>query len=240
MFIWSQQLEPIIYPTETTPNVAPIQSYDGIVVDILDSFTRENDLDVDVVVTSRKRGEMDLYENRLDFTILAPDWLNEPEKLVFSHAIYTHREFLYALAPIEEETLIEAVRDKRVCVRFGYKFKTVQEYFETGVTTRIDSREELLAFKMLEYGRCDFVLTNEFVADAIIEANELQDQIYVSPFLVDEAAFTFAFHPTHTSLVDRLNEHIDSLRGSGDLASSIMKHRRKAVGFAHLLDEAGP
>ncbi|MEM1190856.1 MAG: transporter substrate-binding domain-containing protein [Pseudomonadota bacterium] len=237
MFIWSQHLEPIIYPIEETPDLAPMGSYDGIIVDILGSFARENDLDIDVVVTSRKRGEMDLYENRLDFTILSPDWLLEPEKLVFSRPIYKHREFLYGLEPIEAGTLNEAIRDKRVCVRFGYRFKTVQEYFDTGVALRIDSREETLAFKMLEYGRCDFVLTNEFVADAIIEANELQDQIYVSPFLVDEAAFTFAFHPAHANLVDRLNAHIEGLRGSGDLASSIMKHRRKALGFAHLQDE---
>ena len=240
MFIWSQQLEPIIYPADEASSVAPMQSYDGIVVDILEAFARDNDLGVDVVVTSRKRGEQDLYENRLDFTILAPAWLNEPERLIFSRPIYTHREFLYGLEPIEAKSVNEAVRNKRLCVRFGYKFKTVQQYFDTGVATRIDSREELLAFKMLEYGRCDFVLTNEFVADAIIEANELEDRIFVSPFLVDEAAFTFAFHPTHASLVDRLNEHIDRLRGSGDLASSIMKHRRKAVGFAHLLDEGSP
>lgn len=240
MFIWSQRLEPIIYSHAETASIAPLESYDGIVVDVLDSFVRDNDLELNVVVTSRKRGELDLYENRLDFTILAPAWLDQPENLLFSDPIYTHREFLYGLEPIVAASLEEAVSNKRICVRFGYKFGTVQKYFDAGVATRVDSREELFAFKMLEYGRCDFVLTNEFVADAIIEANELEDQIYVSPFLVDEAAFTFAFHPTHAELVDRLNEHIEGLRGNGMLASSITKHRRKAVGFAHLLDKGVP
>nr|WP_136252126.1 transporter substrate-binding domain-containing protein [Ningiella ruwaisensis] len=227
MFIWSNELAPIISTNEPYSKVSEIENYQGIVVDVLKDFMRNESLSLEIHLSSRNRGERDLYNNAFDFSILAPDWVRSPENLIFSQPIYTHREYLYALKPFESDKLEESIKNKRICTRFGYKFYSVQHFFDQQIAKRIDSREEAGAFDMLLRDRCDFVLTNEFVADAIIEKNQLSQIVYRSDFAVDEVDFTFAFHPSKQAYRDTLDTHIRRLHDSGELSAFIVKHRNR-------------
>ena len=232
MFIWSSSLSPILSTEHGTPKIASLDKYQGIIKDIISSFSIESQIQVDVHLHSRERGERLLYAGELDFTVLAPSWVKQPESLVYSNPVYIHKEYLYALQPIAETELSSAIEGKTVCTRLNYSFPKIQPYFDSNHATRLDSQEEELMFKLLLNGRCEYLLTNEFVGSAIIEKNNIAPSIYRSSFTVDEVGFTFAFHPQHSALLSQLNAHVDSLRENGQLIATIELHRQRAVALA--------
>ena len=227
MFIWSNQLSPIISHQNDKIVTAPIAEYEGIVVDILQSMQNDMANKVDVILSSRRRGEISLYKGDLDFTILSPRWVSQPENLIYSLPIYTHREHLYAKQAIANKPLKELIRGATICTRLGYNYPTMQAFFDDGTAIRLDNQEEIAQFRLLMRERCDFVLTNEYLATSILQEMHWQERVFESDLIIDEVAFTFAFHPKHAARLERLNEHIASLEKSGELKNINDRHFQK-------------
>lgn len=225
MFVWSNQLAPVIYLSNTSVNkkFAQLNDYEGIAVDILASFSKTEVFNYSVNLNSRKRGELELYEGNHDFTTLSPSWLDFPNKLIFTLPIYVHREFLYSNQAIIGANLAEVITGKRVCTRLGYKYPNIDPFFKSGLAIQIASQEATGEFKLLRRGRCDLVLTNEFSANTLIRENRWENQIFRSNFTTDEVNYTFAFHPKHSELVERLNHHIREISQNGDLEKFIQQ-----------------
>lgn len=227
MFIWSNQLSPIISHQNSDVTTASLEDYEGIVVDILSSMEIDFAGNVQVMLSSRRRGELSLYDGKLDFTILSPRWLSQPDKLLYSLPIYIHREHLYSKEVIPNKPLADIIVGATVCTRLGYNYPAVQQYFDSGTAFRLDSQEEIAQFRLLMRGRCDFVLTNEYVATSILKEMHWQERVFVSDLVVDEVDFTFAFHPKHSALLTRLNAHISGLDESGELKKINERHFQK-------------
>jgi polar amino acid transport system substrate-binding protein len=221
MFIWSKQLAPIISSKNSDVKSGQLEDYSGIIVDVLGSLPEADRPHVNVILSSRKRGEKELYEGNIDFTILSPKWLESPEKLIFSSPIYVHKEFLYDKKAIPNKPLKDLVEGKRICVRTSYKYPGVSQYFESGLATRVDTDDEFGQFKLLFRGRCDFVLTNEFAANKVLKLSEWGGLVSVSDIIIDKVGYTLAFHPKHQKFVDKLNKHIAKLIESGQLGEII-------------------
>ena len=226
MFIWSNQLEPIISHPLSYNVSGPLSEYNGIVVDLMQSLPNSLYRNIWVNLNSRKRGEEELYQGLVDMSILSPRWLRSPESLIYSAAIFKHREYLYATKPISSNNVSDLLNQVRVCVRRAYRFPNVDPFFENGLALKIENDEESVLFELLLRGRCDFVLTNEFVANAIIEHKKIENIIYKTDYAIDEVGFTIAFHPRHKAFVEQLNQHIVKLRENGELTRIINSHIR--------------
>lgn len=224
MFIWSNQLEPIISHKQTDTPSGPLEAYAGIVVDVLASFAKSGKPNIRVILLPRKRGELNLYDGDVDLTILSKQWVERPSELFFSEPIYVHREYLYATKEILSFDVSKLINNKYICIRRGYKFPNIDPYFESGLSKRVNVQEETTAFTLLKKKRCDYVLTNEYVANSIIKQKKWENIIYRSPMAVDEVDFTLAFHPKHSALVLQLNSHIKALAASGKLTEIIELH----------------
>lgn len=222
MFTWSQHLDPIIYSSEQTADKLNISEYHGIIADLLNSFSTEFSQSITVEVTGRLRGERELYKGNFDFTIISPSWLEHPQELLYSTPIYIHREFLYSLEVITEKSTEKSIKSKRVCTQSGFTYPKLERYFQSGLASRLDSSNEEISFQLLMRGRCDYVVTNEFVADAIIEKNNLNNTIFSSKFIVDQAEFVFAFHPKHEKLLASIDNHIKYYVASGKMQGKII------------------
>ncbi|WP_339723423.1 transporter substrate-binding domain-containing protein [uncultured Paraglaciecola sp.] len=215
-FVWSDDLAPILYLDQQT------KVYGGIVIDI---FSAGN-LAVKYTRHNRNRGEEALYLGELDAAILSKEWVRHPDKLVYSLPIYVHKEFLYANHPIADKPLSELLPNKIICTRRGYVYPKIDAFFKSKVSLRIDSHIEATQFEMLRRHRCDFVVTNEFVGQWIIEKNAWGKDIYRSKTPIDEVDFTFAVHPKNQDFLDVLNLNINQLTQSGELQKIILQQRR--------------
>lgn len=214
--VWSDDLAPILYLDQQG------KDYKGIVVDILSG----GDTPVIFSKYNRNRGEDALYAGELDVTILSREWLQHPDKLVYSVPIYVHKEFLYANQPIADKPIVDLLRDKLICTRRGYVYPKIDSLFKNKISLRIDSHIETTQFEMLRRDRCDFVVTNEFVGQWILAKNNWGKDIYRGKMPINEVDFTFAIHPKNHSFVARLNQRIKELRQSGELQQFINQQRQ--------------
>ncbi len=137
------------------------------------------------------------------------------------------------MGPDTAKNIKDAVDRKKVCTQQGFTYPKLEKYFESGLANRIDSSSEEISFNLLLRGRCHYVATNEFVADAIIEKNSLGNRVYRSTFLVDQSDFVFAFHPKHQRSLTLINHHISEFIASGQMSEVIDYHRQKAVELAN-------
>lgn len=220
LFSWSNDIAPIV---SIDPKTAAAS---GIVVDILNSLPDEHKVRLEVIVHNRNRGEEALYAGELDAAPLAKRWLKHPEQLIFSLPIYVHKEYLYARSPITDQPLAALLNNKSVCTRRGYVYPAIQPLIEQGAVIRVDSHIELTQFEMLLKDRCNFVLTNEFVGQWLIETHGWESTVFRSQQLVDQVNFTLAFHPSWQRFVVVLNQHIQQLTDSGELQKIIDRQRR--------------
>lgn len=221
LFTWSNDLAPIVSVDERG------QQPWGIIIDVLATLPEDQQVDLHVVVHNRNRGEEALYAGEVDAAPLAKRWLQYPEKLIYSLPIYIHKEFLYATSKVADKPFKDLLQGKNVCTRRGYVYPVVEELFQQGHATRIDSHIEQTEFEMLLKGRCDYVLTNEFVGEWLIESNGWHNSVFRSATMLDEVGFTLAFHPRWQSFVDKLNVHIQQLEQSGELLSMVNKQRKR-------------
>lgn len=226
LFIWSNQLAPIISHPDSNKQAGKLTEYNGIIVEVLSQMVESDNQNINVVLSSRRRGERELYEGKLDFTILSPQWLEHPDKLIYSSSIHVHREYLYAFQPILDRPLTETLNGKRICTKRGYKYPFLDSIFINGQALRVDSQEGDDQFQLLERQRCDFVISNEFVANTIIKENNWEEMVYRNGEPVDEIDFKIAFHPKHSEFVQRLNIIINMMRQTGKLESLILQQTK--------------
>ncbi|GAC14432.1 substrate-binding periplasmic protein [Aliiglaciecola lipolytica] len=229
MFIWSSELAPIISKGEGTDKVLDLMQYQGIFVDIMAKLPTELQVSIDVSLIGRARGEKELYKGVYDLSILSKEWLSQPEALVYTKPIYVHREYLYAVSEIPDVSLEKIINKAFICTRRNYLYPKLKDYFDRKIAVRMDSFSEEAQFKMLLKGRCDFVVTNEFVGQAIIDKYQLHNQVKHSFKSLDEVNFTIAFHPRNKQFVTILNKHIEMLAETGQLEEIIDTHRFSAV-----------
>jgi polar amino acid transport system substrate-binding protein len=219
MLVWSKDLDPIVYLDPQTG------IYRGILMDVFNSLPPQHKMTLKFISTNRKRGELDLYEGLADVSIFSKEWMQYPNKLIYSEPIYVQREYLYAIAPIEPATTKQMINHKTICTRRGYIYPKLEPYFTRLHAFRMDSRFELTQFEMLRKKRCDLVMADEYVTGGLLKKMGWEDETYRSTQVVDTANFTIAFHPTLQSEVDIINRHIISLRESGKLEQFILQQQ---------------
>lgn len=229
-YVWAENLAPIIAYSDRE------KGFSGIVVDLFDSLAEHENLDIRYVIHNRTRGEQALYAGDFHATILSREWLAEPDKLLFSLPIYVHVEYMYGTEPIPNTSLNRLVRNQHICTRRGYRYPKLKRFFDKRLAMRTDTHSEEAMLRMLLLGRCDFAISNEFVAGWLIEQNGWQNKIYLSPSPIDKVNFTLAFHPSKASILVALNTHIENMTKSGQLAGIIRHHREKTLQLAKRAD----
>lgn len=103
--------------------------YKGIVPYLVQALSRELDLELEYIPTSRKGLEATIISGQADVTWLSPEWVNDKEKLIFSNPVFDHKEFLYSLNPLENnDNPVDWVRGKTICVRQDYQYPSLYAF----------------------------------------------------------------------------------------------------------------
>ena len=71
-----------------------VSRYNGIVPKLVRALGRELGSEVEFLPASRKGLEASIIKGRADFSLLAPEWLQNSGSLIFSTPILNHKEFL--------------------------------------------------------------------------------------------------------------------------------------------------
>lgn len=210
--LYYPQVPPYMYQDETTQKVV------GLVPEILQDFFQQQNIAVHYVSDNRTRAEHRLYQGEVDAILLAKEWTQHPEKLLFSEPLLEHKDYLLARHPIAAQTqLPELIKGKTVCPRQYYIYEALEPYFSSNETARVDSSSELTQLKMLLNGRCDFAFINEHVANWLLHHHFPDEALYRSAQGFNAVALTVAFHPRWKPKLAAFNLYLQEQRQQGTI-----------------------
>ena len=173
--LYYPQVPPYMYQDEETQKIV------GLVPEVLQDFFQQQNIRVQYVADNRTRAELRLYQGDVDAILLAKEWTQHPDQLLFSEPLLEHQDYLFARQPMAAQGQLEDwVKGKAICTRQYYVYDALTPFFQTNETARVDSSSEMTQLKMLLNGRCDFAFMNEHVANWLLHHHFPDQQLYRS------------------------------------------------------------
>jgi ABC-type amino acid transport substrate-binding protein len=211
--LYYPQVPPYMYQDEESDKVV------GLVPELLQEFFQQQNISVRYVADNRTRAEHRLYQGEVDAILLAKEWTQYPDKLLFSIPVLQHQDYLFARQPLAAQgQLSDWVKGKAVCTRQYYVYDALTPFFQTGTTVRVDSSSEMAQLKMLLNGRCDFAFMNEHVAQWLMFHHFPEQQLYRSAKGFGQVGLTLAFHPRWEAVLPAFNQYLVAERQQGTIA----------------------
>ncbi|HJS13498.1 MULTISPECIES: substrate-binding periplasmic protein [Rheinheimera] len=211
--LYYPQVPPYMYQDEETQKIV------GLVPEVLQDFFQQQNIRVQYVADNRTRAEHRLYQGEVDAILLAKEWTQHPDQLLFSEPLLEHQDYLFARQPMAAQgQLAEWVKGKAICTRQYYVYEALTPFFQTNETARVDSSSEMTQLKMLLNGRCDFAFMNEHVANWLLHHHFPDQQLYRSAKGFSPVGLTVAFHPRWKPKLVAFNQYLAEQRQQGIIA----------------------
>jgi len=186
------------------------KNYQGIIVDILKDLRVKKQLDIRFVADSRLRSEEALYQGKVDLTMLSTTWLKDPNKVIATIPLLTHRSYLYSTKAIDPKFDLNNLSEaKSICTRQGYSYPNLKPYFNTKKLIRLDSSMHITMLRMLFKRRCNYAIFNEYNALSLMKEKEFAgNKIYHGKYPISEVPLNIILRPELTKEKDILDKHI--------------------------------
>jgi ABC-type amino acid transport substrate-binding protein len=211
--LYYPQVPPYMYQDEQTKNVV------GLVPEILQDFFQQQNIQVNYVADNRTRAEHRLYQGDVDAILLAKEWTQHPDKLLFSEPLLEHQDYLLARQPLPAQgQLTDWITGKAICTRQYYVYDAFTAFFQSNQTARVDSSSELTQLKMLLNGRCDYAIMNEHVANWLLHHHFPNNKLYRSVTGFSPVGLTVAFHPRWKPQLAAFNRYLQQQHEQGTIA----------------------
>lgn len=211
--LYYPQVPPYMYQDENTEKVV------GLVPELLQDFFNQHHISVHYVADNRTRAEHRLYQGEVDAILLAKEWTQHPEQLLFSEPLLEHQDYLFSRQPLAAQgQLADWVKGKTICTRQYYVYAALTPFFQNQGTVRVDSSSEMAQLKMLLNDRCDFAFMNEHVAYWLMYHHFPDHQLYRSAQGFGPVGLTVAFHPRWKTVLPAFNQYLAKERQQGTIA----------------------
>lgn len=195
----------------------------GILPDIIKKYAEQHNLKFAYQYLNRVRAEKSLYKGSADVSLLAPAWVEHPEKLIYSDPLYQNGDRFYALTPIPKNIKFN---EQIVCTREFFKYPIFDQLAARKKVIRMDTESEISQLRMLLSGRCDFAYLNEWVADYMIRNDFSFAQFYHAETTLDETSGVLAFNPRWQKRLPEFNRYIRQIKQSGELTRIVNSYTK--------------
>lgn len=212
----------------TTNTAAPFFYHDdqgklvGIIPDILSEVASAMGVELEYVVTNRKRAEMSLYSGSIDGILLSSEWAQRPGQVLFSKSFFTVEEYVYSYTPFYPGDAVEDwIKDKSVCLRQDYVYPALATFIENERFTPVYLSDFPVMFEMLSSGRCQLAYMAEHKASWLLNRYQPSAKLYRSPEALDAVGSTIAVGKQWQGFLTAFNQHIQD-RNSSDKMQDII------------------
>ncbi|MFT5676649.1 MAG: polar amino acid transport system substrate-binding protein [Paraglaciecola sp.] len=218
MVIYAQE-PPLLHSAKNS------SEYRGIVPDILSEIGGRLNLDISYLPTSRNKMESALLDGTGDALYLAPEWIKNPSKLIFSEPIMKHEEFLYSLKPFSsEDNAEEWLKDKLICLREDFIYPVIQTFIDKGITKRKDVSSQAPMVSMLLKGRCELIYLTGYLAEWEIKDLGATHSVFRSPKPLETTHVTIGLAKKWQPILSALNESILEFKAKGKIEKIIQRN----------------
>ena len=210
--LYYPQVPPYMYQDAKTQRVV------GVVPELLQDYFAQQQIKVNFVADNRTRAEHRLYQGDVDAMLVAKEWTQQPQRLVFSEPLLEHQDYLFSLQPTAAQgELVDWVKGKSVCTRQYYVYQALAPLFDSHNAVRVDSSDEEAQMKMLLNGRCDFAYMNDNVANWLLKNRFPERHVYHSATGFGGVGLTIAFTPRWAPYLKSFNQYLQQQKRDGSI-----------------------
>jgi ABC-type amino acid transport substrate-binding protein len=204
------------------------QKYTGVVTDFFEQLIEDKVLEIDYLDSNRTRSEKFLYDGTADIFLSSRSWLSNPEKVLISDSLLSHRSFLYGMKAFSNDFDLKNLRKKQVCTRRGYHYPALQPLFVDRSLSRSDSSSQLTMLQMLIKGRCDYAVFNEHNASYLILSDKFcNEKIFKSPTAISSVDIAFILGDGLETPLQLINRQLKDFKATSQDQKSLAFHTRK-------------
>lgn len=205
---------------------APGQPTSGIVVDVLREIAGLHGYRIQPTDAPKKRVEQMILEGQLDASPRATEWGGDPKVFLFTDPVIRIRDLVFSRrqAPLRYRSPDDLL-GKSVGTHLGYSYPLLTPYFDSKKILRADAGTEKSMLLMLQAGRTDALVMNEWVAAWLIKTENLQDQFTASETELDGYEYRLMFGPQWSDFVTQFNRELARMKRDGRLSRVIGKYR---------------
>lgn len=208
----------IVSETNTPPYAifnADHKLQSGLSKDIIDELGRRVNRTVEYINLPRARVEPWLIEGQAEIAcFLNPDWVNEPDKLLWSTELFSTRQLLVRRSDSAPISAIQHLAGKRVGTTRGFTYPELEQVFQSGDVIRDDAHSLQSNLLRLKQGRLDVVMTVDLSYHFFVKT--LDDQSFSADPLWSKAPSVYcglSQHNPKNALL--LRETLQAITASG-------------------------
>ena len=200
--------------------------YSGIIKDIATEIADELDINVVFIKTPRKRIERYLENGTINLILMTnPAWLSNSEKLQWSEALFIEKDLLVVKA--DDKKNYQKITDFRgmiIGTIRGYKYPTLQPYFDKGYFNRYDVSNLNVNFIRLDLKRIDALVDAEILINYQLKQSNNSDSYKVMPMEVSQQHIQAALSPKAPITLLQLNQVLKKLKEQGVIEAILKKY----------------
>lgn len=192
---------------------------DGLLKDLGVQLARELGTRIEFVRLPRRRIEPALFAGEADLVCYSsPAWTDNPKTLLWS--IPTLKQIERVLVrkanPLPTRIPDDFVA-KRVSVRLGYSYASIQPLFDAGKATRVDETQVNFMFKAVATGLTDMLISSDGEIEGYFQSNPQARKEFAAaatPFSV--VATQCAISPKSRWSLEKIDKALGSMMKRGD------------------------
>lgn len=198
----------------------------GIMYDVLEHIAQKEGYHVRGKGFPKKRHELMMERGELDAIPNAKEWIDRPEKYLFSNTVVKARDVVFSLRtnPLSFRKIDDLFGKQGIGI-LGYSYPPLSKYFEDGIILRHDTTNEIQLLQMLQKYRADFGIVNEVVGKWLIKQHDWQGQFLISQEDVGFFNYRYMFSRKWEPFVKRLNTHLEKMKKNGELDTLLQNYQ---------------
>ena len=198
----------------------------GIMFDVLKYIAQQQHLKIIPERIPENRVYTSLDSNKLDAHASAREWVERPEKYLFSEPVLKVRDVVFTRedSPFNFNK-IEDLFGRSIGVHTGYSYQSLSKYFENGAIKRLDSNNELYMLNMLSQNRLDVAIITEYVGLWLIKKNQISQRFKISKQAVDTTEYRMVFSKKWQPFLIEFNKALAIMKANGQLTKILSLYR---------------
>ncbi|NVK55803.1 MAG: transporter substrate-binding domain-containing protein [Alteromonadaceae bacterium] len=203
------------------------RQYEGVLVDLFNSFAEQENYVVNFQDSSRARSEMLVKQGKSDLFMSGRVWLDDPESFIYSDTLMMHASYIYATTAFDGPFVPEAHPKATVCTRTGFIYPVLQPYFDdkSSGLIRVNSSSQSTMAMMLAKNRCQFTIMSEQNALSILTHSRFcNTEFYQSPTVISQVDLVLVIRKERPDIQHVINKYFAEFKRSGQLQASMARH----------------
>jgi polar amino acid transport system substrate-binding protein len=202
----------------------------GIMLDVMAEVTRSLGCESRLELYPEKRSQLLLSEGVIHAYPKAREWMDDPERFVWSDAVVVSSDVLVSRSgePLLTENL-DDMAGLSIGVIHGFHYPVLSRAMAAGTVNTHEARDTEAVLRMLLRGHVDAVVTNRAVAEWIIRNRA---DLHAGDFVfaakpIDSAPYRFAFFKSGQwqRFAELFNAELAAMKRDGRLDSILARYR---------------